>query len=235
MPPTSAPAGYFLALEGGEGAGKSTQAALLARWLRDRGHEVVVTREPGATAVGARVRALLLGLDPAVPVGEAVEPRTEALLYAADRAEHVARVVRPGLARGAIVVSDRYVDSSIAYQGHARGMDPDQVARLSDWATEGLLPDLTVLLDLPVGSGRTRLAARGGTDRLEQEADAFHERVRDGFRQLAAAAPERYAVIDAAGAADAVAALVQAAVAPAIPPPSSSGRDGRRPTGRIEG
>jgi dTMP kinase len=208
--------GVFLALEGGEGAGKSTQAERLADDLRRRGHEVVVTREPGATAVGAALRALLL--DPASELGD----RTEALLYAADRAEHVARVVRPALARGAVVVTDRYVDSSVAYQGHGRGLDPAMVLQVSRWATGDLVPDLTVLLDLPVADGMARARARGRlagaeTDRIEAETRAFFERIRDGFRELADADPGRYALVDASADTDAVAEAVRRVVSRVLP------------------
>jgi dTMP kinase len=203
--------GCFVALEGGEGAGKSTQAELLATALRERGHEVLVTREPGNTAVGARLRQLLL--DPAVELTD----EAEALLYAADRAEHVARVVRPALERGDVVVTDRYVDSSIAYQGYGRGLGPDAIGHLSQWATAGLLPDLTVLLDLPVDEGMARARARGRaagleTDRLEAEARVFHERIRQGFLELVAADSPRYALVDATRGPDDVAADVLEAV-----------------------
>jgi dTMP kinase len=206
----------LLALEGGEGAGKSTQAERLAEELRRLGHEVVVTREPGATPVGAAIRGLLL--DPEAQLTD----RTEALLYAADRAEHVARVVRPALERGAVVVTDRYVDSSVAYQGYGRGLDPAEVLQLSRWATGELVPDLTVLLDLPVTEGMSRARARGrlagaATDRIEAEARAFFERIRTGFLELHDAAPERYALVDAAADVDAVAVAVRAAVARVLP------------------
>ncbi len=221
MTPTSSPAvaarrGVFLALEGGEGAGKSTQAERLADDLRRLGHEVVVTREPGATDVGATLRGLLL--DPDTELTD----RTEALLYAADRAEHVARVVRPALERGAVVVTDRYVDSSVAYQGHGRGLDPEMVLHVSYWATGGLVPDLTVLLDLPVADGLARARARGRlagavTDRIEAETRAFFERIRAGFRELADAAPARYALVDASAGVDDVAAAVRRAVRQVVP------------------
>ncbi|MDM4722157.1 dTMP kinase [Micromonospora sp. WMMA1363] len=187
-------AGLFVVFEGGEGAGKSTQLALLADRLRDEGHDVVVTREPGATAVGERIRSLLLGQ----PGTDAPSPRAEALLYAADRAHHVATVVRPALVRGAVVVSDRYVDSSLAYQGAGRTLPVDEVSWLSSWATGGLKPDLVVLLDLDPRTGLSRVAARTeGPDRLEAESVAFHERVRYAFLDLAAADPKRYLVLDA--------------------------------------
>ena len=212
--------GIFVALEGGEGAGKSTQIRLLAAWLADRGYEVVVTREPGATPAGERIRALLL--DPTTELGE----HAEALLYAADRAEHAARVVRPALARGAVVLSDRYIDSSVAYQGYGRGLDPDVISRISRWATGELLPDLMVLLDLPVAAARQRLLARGGTDRLESEADTFHERVRCGFRRLAAADPARYAVVDGSAEVEQVAVQVRDAVEQLVPAQTCAGAAG---------
>ncbi len=188
--------GLFIAVEGGEGSGKSTQARLLADWLQAAGRTVVVTREPGATAVGARVRELLL--DPATTL----DARTEALLYAADRAEHVATVIRPALRRGDVVVTDRYVASSLAYQGAGRALGDAEVVRLSDWATEGLTPDVTVLLDVDPARGLERAAARvhglgTGLDRLEGESLAFHHRVRTRFVELAAAQTDRWVVIDA--------------------------------------
>jgi dTMP kinase len=199
--------GYFLAFEGGEGVGKTTQLRVLADDLAGRGFEVVLTHEPGDTPVGQRLRELLL--DPAT----SVTAQTEALLYAADRAEHVAHVVAPALARGAIVISDRYLDSSIAYQGYGRGLDIQQVTQTSLWASGGLLPDLTLLLDLDPEIGLLRARGRNGRlDRLEGEALDFHTRVREGFLTLAEASPERYAVVDASVAPDQVADGVLAAV-----------------------
>lgn len=205
-------AGTFVAVEGGEGAGKSTQLRLLAAWLREAGHDVVVTREPGATATGARLRALLL--EPGT--GE-LAARTEALLYAADRAQHVAEVVRPALRRGAVVLSDRYVDSSLAYQGAGRELERDDVARLSRWATEGLVPDLVVVLDVDPAVGLARARAGGAPDRIEAESLAFHQRVRDGFLDLAEQAPERYLVVDAERPVDAVQAVLRERLAPLLP------------------
>ncbi len=199
--------GYFFAFEGGEGTGKTTQLRVLADALAERGYDVVVTHEPGDSPVGARLRELLL--DPAT----VVTAQTEALLYAADRAEHVAHVVAPALARGAIVITDRYLDSSIAYQGFGRGLDLEEVIRTSRWATGGLLPHLTLVLDLPVEDGLRRARGRSGqADRLEAETVDFHERVRTGFLQLAKADPGRYAVIAAAGTPDEVAGAVREAV-----------------------
>jgi dTMP kinase len=180
---------YFIAFEGGEGTGKSTQAALLAEALRSRGHEVVVTFEPGATSVGHRLREVLLDRR---NVG--MSPRTEALLYAADRAQHVTEVVRPALARGAIVITDRYVDSSLAYQAGGRDLDEHEIRRLSRWATRGLTPDLTLLLDVDPAIGLSR--ATGPGDRLEAEALAFHERVRAQFLDLARRGRNRHLVVD---------------------------------------
>lgn len=187
--PTNRYPGHFVVFEGGDGAGKSTQVDRLVRWLRASGRDVVVTREPGGTALGSEVRRLLLH-------GGEVSPRAEALLFAADRAHHVATLVRPALARGDVVVSDRYVDSSVAYQGAGRALDAAAVHALSRWATEGLVPDLTVLLDVDPATGRSRRA--DGDDRMEAESAAFHGRVREHFLALAAAEPDRYLVLDAA-------------------------------------
>lgn len=208
---TAVPTGRLIAFEGVEGAGKSTQATLLADHLRDRGFEVVRTREPGGTPVAEAVRAVLLD-------GElgAMDDRTEALLYAAARAEHVAKIIAPALDRGAVVVTDRYLDSSLAYQGHARGLGIDEVTRVNDWATDGTRPDLVVLLDLPVEHGLTRARRRAGddgqVDRLEREALAFHEQVARGFAELAQRSPDRFLIVDADGDVDTVAARVREAV-----------------------
>jgi dTMP kinase len=195
--------GVFVVFEGGEGAGKSTQVDRLAEALRATGKEVVVTREPGATDVGARIRGLVLDK------AESPSPRAEALLYAADRAHHVATVVRPALARGAVVISDRYVDSSLAYQGAGRTLPVPEISWLSSWATGGLKPDLVVLLDVDPGVGLARVDARGaGADRLESESRAFHDRVRYAFLDLAAADPKRYLVLDAARPAEEIGEVV---------------------------
>ncbi|GAB3947900.1 hypothetical protein GCM10027614_43990 [Micromonospora vulcania] len=192
-------AGLFVVFEGGEGAGKSTQLAALAEKLRGEGRDVVVTREPGATAVGQRIRSLVLDTSG----DEAPSPRAEALLYAADRAHHVATVVRPALVRGGVVISDRYVDSSLAYQGAGRTLPVDEVSWLSSWATGGLKPDLVVLLDVEPRVGLSRVASRSAAaDRLEAESISFHERVRYAFLDLAAADPKRYLVLDASRSTD---------------------------------
>ncbi|WP_433828083.1 dTMP kinase [Actinoplanes sp. CA-015351] len=197
-------AGVFVVFEGGEGAGKSTQVTLLSEALREQGRDVVVTREPGATDLGSRIRGLVLN-----KVEDAPSARAEALLYAADRAHHVATVVRPALARGAVVVSDRYVDSSLAYQGAGRTLPVQEISWLSSWATGGLKPNLVVLLDVEPGVGLTRVDSRGdGADRLESESRAFHERVRYAFLDLAAADPKRYLVLDASRPVDELAAAV---------------------------
>jgi len=196
-------AGRWIALEGGEGSGKSTQARRLAGAIG-----AVHTREPGGTKVGLRIREVLL--DPSVL---ALDARAEALLMAADRAEHVASVVGPALAMGRTVVSDRSAWSSLAYQGYGRGLDLEELRRLSDWAMDGRWPDLAVLVDVPADEAGARLAASGRpADRLEAEGDGFHSRVREGFSALAAASPQRWIVVDGMGSEEVVAARVLAAV-----------------------
>ena len=207
--------GLFLVFEGGEGAGKSTQVQRLAEALRAEGYDVVVTREPGATPIGERIRALLL--DPTT----VLSARAEALLYAADRAHHVSEVIRPALARGAVVLSDRYVDSSLAYQGAGRAMDADDVAELSRWATDGLRPALTVLLDVDPSVGLAR--ATGAPDRIEQESLAFHLAVRQGFLDLATAEPHRYLVLPADAQAADIHRAVLERITPLLPAPTLVG------------
>lgn len=197
-------AGVFIALEGGEGAGKSTQSAAVAAYLTGRGHEVVLTREPGGTAAAEAIRAVLLD-----PANTGLDDRAEALLFAAARADHVARVIRPALDRGAVVVTDRFVDSSIAYQGIGRDLGGDRVADLSVWATGGLLPDLTVVLDIDPAIGLSRVDR---PDRLEAEPLEWHRRVRQAFVDLAARAPDRYLVVAADQPVEAIAARVAARV-----------------------
>ncbi|MFJ6379624.1 dTMP kinase [Kitasatospora sp. NPDC092039] len=189
VPHRGAGTGFFIALEGGDGAGKSTQAQALAEWIRGKGHEVVLTREPGGSPVGQRLRGLVLDVG-----NTGLSHRAEALIYAADRAEHVENVIRPALARGAVVITDRYMDSSIAYQGAGRDLAATEVARISRWATGGLLPDLTVVLDVDPTRARERFTE--ALDRLESEPTEFHQRVRAGFLALAAADPARYLVVD---------------------------------------
>lgn len=179
--------GLFISFEGGDGVGKSTQLTLLAEWLRARGHEVVTTREPGGTPLGVKLRD-------AVMHGDHVSPHAEALLYAADRAHHVETVIRPALAAGAVVLTDRYLDSSVAYQGNGRDLGADEVERLNLWAVGGLLPDLTVLLDLDPAVGLTRLT--GDPDRLESAGAGFHARARQAFCDRAASGDPRWLVVD---------------------------------------
>jgi dTMP kinase len=204
--------GLLIAFEGGEGAGKTTQARLLAIWLREQGYDVVATQEPGATKVGMRLRALLLDT-----AHTGLSPRAEALMYAADRAEHVESVIVPALERGTVVVTDRYVDSSIAYQGRGRNQPINEVAALNRWATGDLEADLTILLDLPPqdGLGRRSVSA----DRLEAEPADFHERVREGFLAQAQANPGRYLVLDATQAPAELSAQIQDRLRDLLPDP----------------
>lgn len=213
--------GCFVVFEGGDGAGKTTQTRLLASWLQERGHEVVITREPGGTDLGASIRSLVLH-------GTEIDPRAETLLFAADRAQHVGNVITPALARGAVVVSDRYIDSSIAYQGHGRRFDQAGIERISEWATGDLVPDLTVVLDLDHGQALERMRSQGRTlDRMEQQDADFHTRVREGFRQRARQAPRRYLVLDATEDPHALAEKVRNRVGPLLTPVAT----GRPPAG----
>ena len=188
--------GMFITFEGGDGSGKSTQIQSVRDWFESRGREVIVTREPGGTELGTEIRRLVQNGP------EDVDARTEALLYAADRAYHVATVIRPALERGAVVLGDRYIDSSLAYQGAARSLGVDEIASLSAWATQGLYPSLTFLLDLPPEVGARRRT--DAPDRMERESMDFHECVRHEYLRLADAEPERIVVIDAVGTVDEV-------------------------------
>jgi dTMP kinase len=184
--------GLFITLEGGDGTGKSTQIGLLQEWFESHGREVVRTFEPGGSDFGKEIREIVLHSR-----GH-IEPRSEALLYAADRAHNIATNVRPALERGAVVIQDRYMDSSVAYQGAGRVLDPVEIRNLSMWAAQGLVPDFTIVLDLdPVVSRERLLAENKKFDRLETEALEFHQRVRDSYLAMAAAEPERFIVIDA--------------------------------------
>lgn len=188
--------GVFITFEGGDGSGKSTQIQSVREWFASRGREVIVTREPGGTELGTEIRRLVQNGP------EDVDARTEALLYAADRAYHVATVIGPALERGAVVLGDRYIDSSLAYQGAARSLGVDEIASLSAWATQGLYPSLTFLLDLPPEVGARRRT--DAPDRMERESMDFHERVRHQYLRLADTEPDRIVVIDAVGTVDEV-------------------------------
>lgn len=192
--------GLFIVFEGGDGAGKTTQVNLLCTALQQRGHDVLTTREPGDTWLGGQIRHLVLSPDS----GE-ISPKAEALLYNADKVQHLAEVVRPALEQGRIVVSDRYVDSTIAYQGAGRALSVDEVARLAGWATDGLVPDLTVLLDVDPVTAAERMDNR---DRMESAGDEFHRRVRDNFLELARLGGGRYLVVPAQLTAEQIAAQV---------------------------
>lgn len=185
--------GLFISFEGGDGCGKSTQVALLQKALSNRGVRVRATREPGGTPLGVQLRAHIQHGP------EDIDPRTEALLYAADRAYHAANVLRPALAAGEVVLEDRYTDSSVAYQGAARELGAEEIRALSDWATQNLQPDLTVIFDIDAAEGLRRAGFdRKGPDRLERAGRDFHERVRAQYLKIAAENPERIVVIDGA-------------------------------------
>jgi dTMP kinase len=206
MDPLFTETGLFLALEGGEGSGKSTQAGLLVDWLEGLGRSVLLTREPGGTDVGKILRSIVLDND----TGE-LSPRTEALLYAADKAEHVDRVVLPALADGRIVLTDRYVDSTLAYQGAGRALGVGELEAVARWATSELRPHLTIVLDIDPAVGHTRFE---GADRIEAEPLEFHQRVRQHFLDLAAVDPHHYLVVDGARESEAIHHDIRAAVEP---------------------
>jgi dTMP kinase len=201
--------GLFIVFEGGEGSGKSTQTKILRDWLQEQGHRVRVTREPGGTELGTKLREILLSTD----TGH-ISPRSEALLYAADRAHHVYSVIRPALEQGEVVISDRYMDSSIAYQGAGRVLTPEEVAQISRWATEGLRPHLTIILDQPPQVGLSRIK---DADRLESEPTEFHERVRGEYAILAASDPARYLLLDANKTVEEIAQRIRERVIQASP------------------
>jgi dTMP kinase len=206
--------GVFVCFEGGEGSGKSTQARLLRDRLAAEGRTVLLTFEPGDTAVGRRLRSIVLS-----PETGDIADRTESLLYAADKAEHVHAVVRPALERGEVVVTDRYVDSTLAYQGAGRALDVAEVEHVARWATGDLRPHLTVVLDLEPEAGLGRFEER---DRIEGQSLDFHRRVREAFLEMAAGDPEHYLVLDARGPVDAIAEAVRAAVTPLLPQAASA-------------
>lgn len=203
--------GRFISFEGVDGSGKTTQAALLADRLRQRGFEVVIAVEPGGTAIGEQIRAILLDRR-----NSELTPEAELLLYFASRAQNVAEVIRPALARGAVVISDRYTDSTIAYQGYGRALGEQVVRQLHRIACGDLWPDLTVLLDVEPEIGLERARERGALNRMDEQAREFHHRVRRGYLELAAREPARFRVIDARGAVDLVARAVEEAVRPLL-------------------
>jgi dTMP kinase len=211
--PVSTSRGRFITLEGPEGSGKTTAARHLSEWLRKQGISTVLTREPGGTPLGDEIRNVVLHRQ---GIADDLDPRTDALLFAAQRAQHVARLIRPALERGAWVVSARYLDSSLAYQGAAYGLDLDEMRRLQQFATGGLTPDLTILLDVPVEIGLAR-KRRGQWNRFEDTHEAaFFERVRDAYQELARAEPERFRVIDGSGSVNEVDEIVQQTVQPLL-------------------
>jgi len=214
---TTTDPGLLVTFEGGEGTGKSTQVERLAEWLREHGHTVVTAREPGSTQVGEAVREILLETAP-----DTLAPEAELALYLAARAELLAEVVRPALARAEIALLDRYADSSVAYQGYGRGLDPARVRDLCDFATGGLTPDLTVLIDLPVDDG---LGRQSRPDRLERAGRAFHERVRSGYRRIALNNPERFVVVDGRLEIDEIEAEIRQRVEPLLASRAPQGQE----------
>ncbi|MBO8164850.1 MAG: dTMP kinase [Brevibacillus sp.] len=184
--------GLFITFEGPDGAGKTTQVEAFSRTLRQKGYDVLVTREPGGTPISDKIRALLLD-----PAHTEMAHATEVLLYAASRAQHVQQTVIPALKRGKIVICDRFVDASIAYQGYGLELPLETVVEINRFATAGLVPDRTYLLDIPVSRGRVRLGQRDGLDRIEQKGEHYHTRVRNGFLEIARQQPERVRLIDA--------------------------------------
>lgn len=199
---------FFLTLEGPEGGGKSTQARLLAEHLKAQGHDLLFTREPGGTDIGDQIRHVIMSLD-----NKRMSPQAEFLLFSASRAQVVREVIRPHLERDGLVISDRFFDSSLAYQGYGHGLDLDTLRAVTEFVTGGLLPDLTLLLDLSAEDGLKRRRSDGSWNRLDDYDLAFHERVRQGYLQLAEADPQRWVRIDASGDPDAVQAEIQSVVA----------------------
>ena len=196
--------GFFIVFEGGEGAGKSTQTKLLAEHLTDKGHDVVVTREPGGTPTAEKIRTVLL--DPTITD---MPDETESLLFAAARADHAANLIRPAIESGAIVICDRYIESSVAYQGYGRNLGATYIHDLSTWATQGLLPDFTIYLDVPA---EVSIARRAGTDRMELQSKTFHEQVQAAFRTIAQNSQAPHVVIDATLSIEAIATTIATAI-----------------------
>ena len=201
--------GFFIAMEGGEGAGKSTHAKRLAQWLESQGYEVLLTREPGGTPTAEKIRAILL--DPAI---KDMPDQTEALLFAAARGDHAHNKIKPALDRGVVVICDRYIESSVAYQGVARGLGADQIRELSEWATEQLLPDFTIYMDVPAEDSAQRM---DGTDRMEIQSREFHHRVHQAFRDMASQSNRPNVLIDATKDKDEVELAIRNAVMPVLP------------------
>lgn len=193
--------GVFIAFEGGEGSGKSTQSHALKTWFEGQGRTVVLTREPGGTELGRQLRHILLDLESAE-----IALKTEALLFAADRAEHMAQVIHPAFSRGEVVICDRYVDSFVAYESGGRQLPREEVLPIARWATDSLTPDLTILLDI---APRTGLSRRGELDRMESQPIDFHERVRTAFLELASKAPDRYLIVDAEQTSEGISSIIQ--------------------------
>lgn len=191
--------GLFITFEGPDGAGKTTQVQAIVEALQKQGYDVLVTREPGGTPISDKIREIILS-----PTHEEMADATEVLLYAASRAQHVHEVIKPAIESGKIVICDRYVDASVAYQGYGLGVPTQKVSHINRFATGGLTPDRTYLLDVPVQEGKSRLLARTGLDRIEQKGEAYHERVRAGFHELAEQNPERFRIVDAARSIDEV-------------------------------
>lgn len=206
------PGGFFITLEGIDGCGKTTQAKLLVEYLRGRGYDVVHTREPGGTAIGRKIRSILLD-----PESKGMTAAAELLLYSADRAQHLSEIVEPALKAGKVVICDRFTDATVAYQGFARGLDMQEIETLNGVATRGCRPDATLLLDLPVQTALSRAKGRnhadnaGGEGRFEEESLAFHEKVRQGYLTIAGCEPDRVKVIRATGAVEEIQAAVRAA------------------------
>lgn len=196
--------GLFITFEGPDGAGKSTQLRLLANHLGELGIPYITTREPGGTSISDKIRTILLD-----PNNSSMVPKTEALLYAASRAQHVAEVIRPALARGEIVICDRYIDASIAYQAVGLGMSPEVIRRWNEEATDHLWPDRTFLIDVPPNEGLSRIESRGDLDRIEGRDLAYHQKVRDTFMQLAATEPRRFVVLDGTKSIETIADQIQ--------------------------
>lgn len=206
---------FFITIEGPDGSGKSTQARLLADHLKDKGHDVLFTREPGGTEIGDQIRRVIMSLD-----NKRMSPQAEFLLFSASRAQLVREVIQPKLAAGGVVVCDRFYDSSLAYQGYGHQLDLDQLRSVTQFVTGGLVPDLSLLLDLPSEAGLNRRKEAGLWNRLDDYDLAFHERVRAGYQQLAQAEPRRWVVIDATRSKTEIQSRMQAAVLPRLGPKS---------------